>query len=212
MNWQSELRAWTLASAGVFALSAIGYRVMTAPKLPDLNPTVAHLDAATAAWASASAQQVASVSAIERDLRAQLWHVDRFLNTGTDTLQAARGAINTAKDQLTHVAPLLDSTRAAVDAIPPAIKQITDGTQPILANADGAVGDFRKFITAPALTDTISNVSSVTGSAAAIGVDARKVADKTTADYLKPVPWYMYPVKKGSELLDIGAAVARHAP
>lgn len=209
MSWQSEIRAWAVASAAVFCMGAIGYRVMTAP---DLAPVVAHLDTATGAWANASAKQAESMTAIQHDIRVELWHVDRLLLDGSQTLQAARGAINTANDQLTHVAPLLDSTRAAVDAIPPAIKQITDDTRPIMANADGAVGDFRKFISAPAITDTLGNVATITGNAAAITTDGRKVSDKMTDDFLKPVPWYMYPVKKGSQLLDIFSAVARHTP
>lgn len=215
MTWQSETRAWAVASAAVFCLSVIGFRVLTAPKIPDLTPVVANINKATGAWSQASAQQVASVAAIERDVRAELWHVDRFLLAGSNTLQAAQGAINTANLQLTHVAPLLDSARAAVDAIPPAIQHVTedaDGVRPILANADGAVGDFRRFMTAPALTATISNVDAMTAAWAATSGDLRKVADKMTADYFKPVPWYLYPVKKSSELLDIGAAVARHTP
>lgn len=204
-----------MASAVAFCLSAIGYRVMTAPKLPDLSSTVAHIDAATGAWSKASAQQVESVSAIERDVRAQLWHVDRFLNAGTNMLTAAQGAIDTANVQLTHVAPLLDATRGAVDAIPDTLKHVNDaadGVKPLLASADGAVGDFRRFLTAPALTHTIVNVDDLVGSWAAISADGRKVTDKMTADYFKPVPWYLYPVKKSSEILDIGAAVARHTP
>lgn len=215
MSLQTELRAWAVASAAVFCLSAIGYRVATAPKLPDLGPTVAHIDAATGAWAKASAQQVNSVSAIERDVRAELWHVDRLLTDGSGTLQAARGAIDTANGQLTHVAPLLDSARAATDSIAPAVQHITedaDGLRPVLANADGAVGDFRYFIRQKSLTDTIDNVATMTQAWAAISVDGRKVSDKVTADYLKPVPWYLWPMKRSGELLDVGAAVARHTP
>lgn len=215
MSIPSEIRAWAVASAAAFCLCAIGYRVITAPKIPDLTATIAHIDAATGTWSNASAQQASSVSAIERDVRAELWHVDRVLLDGSKTLQEAQGAIDTANGQLTHVAPLLDATRSAVDAIPSAVKQIADdadGIRPILANADGAVTDVRWFIRQPALTDTIGNVSSMTASWAAISVDGRKVTDKVTADYLKPVPWYLWPVKRSGELLDIGAAVARHTP
>jgi hypothetical protein len=95
------MRAWALASAGVFCLSAIGYRVLTAP---DLTPAVTHLDAASAQWAAASAQQAKSVTAIERDVRAELWHVDRTLTTADGTMQAATGAVN-------HVGPLLDALK-----------------------------------------------------------------------------------------------------
>ncbi len=169
MTWQSETRAWALASAGVFCLFSIGYRVWTAPKLPDLNPTVAHIDAATKSWSDASAQQVTSVSAIEKDIRAQLWHVDRVLNSGSDTLKAATGtlqastrALDTANDQLTHVAPVLDAAKGSLDAIPPAITQITKDVPPLIANANGAVTDVRKFITSPDLMATVGNVEGIT--------------------------------------------------
>lgn len=212
MSLQSEIRQWAVASAAVFCMGAVGYRVVTAP---DVTPVVKHLDAATGAWADASAKQAASMTAIQRDVRVELWHVDRLLTDGSQTLQAARGAINTANDQLTHVAPLLDSTRAAMDSLPPAVQHITedaDTIRPVMAQADGAVGDMRRLMAAPEITETFGNVASVTGSAAAISADARKVSDKMTADYLKPVPWYLWPVKRGGQLLDIGAAVARHTP
>ena len=212
MTWQSEIRAWAVASAAAFCLGAIGYRALT---LPDLTSTVAHIDAATGEWAKASAQQVASVAAIERDFRAELWHVDRLLLDGSRTLQAAQGAIDTANGQLTHIAPLLDATRIAVDSIPLAVQHVTedaDGIRPILTNVNGAVTDARVFLNQKPLTETIDNVASMTASWAAISGDAQKVSDKATADFFKPVPWYLYPVKKSSELLDIGAAVARHTP
>jgi hypothetical protein len=215
MTWQSETRAWAVASAAAFCLSAVGARVLTAPKLPDLNPTVKHIDDATGAWAHASSQQVASVAAIERDLRVELWHVDRLLTAGSGTLQAAQDAIETANGQLTHVAPLLDAATVTVASIAPAIKQITDdadGIRPILANADGAVTDARAFINQKPLTETLGNIDRLTGEWAAISGDFRQVSDKTTADYLRPVPWYLWPVKRSGELLDIGAAVARHTP
>lgn len=215
MTWQSEVRAWALASAGVFCLGAIGYRVLTLPKIPDLTSTVTHIDAATGAWSNASAQQATSVSAIERDVRAELWHVDRVLLDGSAALHSAQGAIDTANGQLTHVAPLLDAARDAAASVPPAVQQIAgdaDGIRPILANVDGAVTDVRWFIRQPQLADTVGNVASMTQSWAAISIDGRKVTDKMTADYLKPVPWYLWPVKRSGEILDIGAAVARHTP
>jgi hypothetical protein len=58
----------------------------------------------------------------------------------------------------------------------------------------------------------VSNGAAITGNANGIVGDFRQIADKETKDYLKPVPWYLYPVKKGGELIDIGAAVARHIP
>jgi len=217
MTWQSETRAWALAAAGAFALSAIGYRVLTLPKIPDLNSTVSHIDAATGAWANASKQQVQSVAAIERDLRAEMWHLDRTLGTIDGTLRAAQGtlgsvteAVGVANRQMQAVGPLLDSARTATDAIPAVLRTLP----PAIENANGAVTDFRTYMAQdqPDLAATLGNVRDVTGSAAGITADARKVTDKVTADYLKPIPWYMWPVKRMGELWDISAAVARHTP
>lgn len=215
MSKASELRAWAVASAAAFCLFAIGYRVWNAPEIPDLAPSVAKLNAtldnvngATGAWASASAQQVRSVTAIERDLRAQLWHVDRLLNTAQGTLQAGSGALGTLNGQLAHLAPLLDSLRASSDAIPPAVAHLTetvDGVRPVLAEATGAVKDVRWFIRQPALSAAINDGAGIVG-------NGRKISDKVTADFLKPVPWYMKPIKRGGELIDIVAAAARHVP
>jgi ABC-type transporter Mla subunit MlaD len=136
MSWQSEVRAWSLAGAGLFCMGSIGYRVLTfpalAPTIAQLNGTMANLNSATGQWAAASKQQTASVSAIERDVRAQLWHVDRTLTDLDGTLTAAQGAIggvqrtlSVTDAQLTHVGPLLDSARAATNAIPPAVAAST---------------------------------------------------------------------------------------
>ena len=219
MNWQQETRAWALASAGVFALSAIGIRVMSAPPLPDLAPVVANLNRGATAWANASAQQVSSIAAIERDIRADTWHVDRLVQQGSQTLSEAQRAIGTLNGSLSHVAPLLDSLRASSDALPPVIRHIgedadilTDSASAITVNANGGVTDFRRFITAPALADTVNNAASITGSAAGIMADGRKLADHYTEQDLKPAPWWKKPFVKGGQIIDIGAAVARHLP
>ena len=219
MSWQAETRAWAVATAAAFALSAIGFKVAKIPAVPNLSATVTkvngtldNINGATGTWSAASAQQIASFAAIERDLRAELWHVDRVLLATTDTMTAAKGAVITANAQMQHIAPLLDSARDATAAIPGTLAYIQADTHTLMLNGNGAVSDVRDFINQPSLTGTLTNVQSITQSAAGISEDARKVADKATADYLKPVPWYLYPVKRSGQLLDIGAAVARHTP
>lgn len=224
MTWQSEIRAWAVASAAAFCMGSLGYRALT---LPDLSPTVtranAALDTVNRPCKGASCGTLASIDKvvvkigdIAVDTQTQVRQSGMLINSASQSIastsQHLDAAIDTANMQLTHVAPLLDATRGAVGSITPAVQHITESTDGILANADGAVGDFRHFMTAPTLADTLSNVASMTQSGAAITADARKVSDKATADFLKPVPWYLYPVKKGSEILDIGAAVARHTP
>ena len=147
MTWQSETRAWAVAAAAVFCLGSIGYKVSLMPDIPALGPTLSQVDAtlsnvnrATATWSQASAQQVRSIGDIERDLRAELWHIDRLTQEGSQTLQAAQGAIGTAQEQLTHVAPLLDATQRTVSAAQPAIEHITTDADTLTAQGGAAVG------------------------------------------------------------------------
>lgn len=155
MNWQSEARAWGLAAAGLFCMGSIGYRVLTIPNLTptvaQLNGTLSNLNSATGQWAAASKQQTASVAAIERDVRAQLWHVDRSLTALDGTLTAAQGAIGGVRTtlsvtdaQLAHVGPLLDSARAATDAVPVTMGKLNatvDASTQTVKDLDARVND-----------------------------------------------------------------------
>jgi hypothetical protein len=62
------------------------------------------------------------------------------------------------------------------------------------------------------ITRLVAHLESITDSGAGIMADGKKVSDAATAAYLKPVRWYAQPFKKSGELIDIGAAVARHTP
>jgi hypothetical protein len=227
MSFQSETRAWVVASAAAFCLGAIGYSTL---KLPDLAPTLARANTALDTINHPCApgpcgtlanvdKLVVKVGDIAVDTQRQVRQSGTLINAAsqslTSTSQHLDAAIGTANVQLTHIAPLLDAVRGAADAIPGTLKHVNDaadGVTPILANADGAVSDFRRFLTAPALNATLSNVDALTAAWARISTNGAKITDKMTADYFKPTPWYLYPIKKGSELLDIGAAVARHTP
>lgn len=92
-----------------------------------------------------------------------------------------------------------------------------------LNSASGHIGDVAKTLNdrlaSQTVTDAAANfartvkfAADITESGAGIMADGKKVADKETADFLKPTRWYMQPVKKASDILDIGAAVARHTP
>jgi hypothetical protein len=196
---------------------------MTAPKLPDLAPTLARantaLDTVNHSCSPGPCGTLANVSKlvvkvgdIAVDTQRQVRQSGTLINAAsqslTSTAEHLNAAIDTANTQLSHLAPAIDAARDAAASVAPAMKGVT----PLLANADGAVGDFRHFLTAPALNATLSNVDALTAAWARISTNGAKITDKMTADYFKPVPWYLYPAKKGSELLDIGAAVARHTP
>lgn len=223
MTLSSEIRAWVVASAATFALCAIGYKVIKIPAIPDLSGPVGRLNSTLDIVNHPCApgpcgtlanvdKLVVKVGDIAVDTQKQVRQTGVLINTASQSLTSTSQTLNA---QLSHMGPLLDSARAASDALPVTLQHVNtavDGITPVLASTDGAVGDFRRFLTAPALIGTLNNVDSMTGSWAGVSGDLRKVADKTTADYLRPVPWYLWPVKRGGELLDIGAAVARHAP
>lgn len=175
---------------------------------PDACGTLAQINKVAIAAgdvANASAMQVMQGGAL---IKATTRNIDSIGTSLTGTATRLDATVDTLNAQLPHLGPAIDAARDAAASVAP----IMQGVTPILANADGAVTDIRHFITAPSLTGTVTNVDNMTASWAAISANGQKITDKMTADYFKPVPWYMYPVKKGSELLDIGAAVARHTP
>lgn len=227
MTWQAELRAWMVASAAIFCLVTVGYRVLTLPKIPDLAGVVTQVNA-TVATANATLGEVnrpcrgsscGTLANVEKlttklgdvavDTQRQVQQTGVLINAASTSLTATS---ETVQAQLSHVGPLLDAGRAAAEAGTVAVAGLQVDAHGLLVNGSGAITDARSFINQPALGATITNVAAVTGSTAAITEDLRKVADKTTADYLRPVPWYLWPLKRSGEILDIGAAVARHTP
>jgi hypothetical protein len=114
-----------------------------------------------------------------------------------------------------HVDRTLDAAtnvtnRLATDA--DTLNQDFAAAQPLLASYTAAGNSLNDLLKQRAIILTLDNMQAMTGNGNSILADARKVADKTTADYLKPVPWWKQPIKKSSDLLDIGALFARHAP
>lgn len=84
--------------------------------------------------------------------------------------------------------------------------------QPLAASLRRSVDDFDALVTAQDWLTALHHIDGMAASGDGILADGRKVADKATADFLRPVPWWKQPIKKGGELIDIGAALARHTP
>lgn len=117
------------------------------------------------------------------------------------TLQATQVTVSSLQAPINSANQTLIAARGAIETGNADLAAL----QPFIAHSDALVTD-------PAITGLLNHVEATTGHVDAVTLDLQKVADKTTADYLKPVPWYLWPVKRASELLDIGAAIARHAP
>lgn len=128
-----------------------------------------------------------------------------------------------------HVLAAMDAFKDAGDELGGTADQATTdletantaiaGLEPLEKKAGVAFERFNALMMSGSLDSAIGNVNRLAANSAdlvfnanGIVLDGKKVADKVTADYLKPVPWYMQPIKKSSDLLDIGAALARHTP
>jgi hypothetical protein len=152
----------------------------------DAAPTraVQNLTAATAQWQAASKAQASSVTAIERDIRAELWHVDRSFTALDSALGTAQTTISTIDSQAAHVGPLLDSAKTAVDGIPPATAAITAA----IRNANGGITDLRGFYSAnqQSAAQLLANSVTITGTGSHMLTTADQVETKATASYLHP--------------------------
>lgn len=97
---------------------------------------------------------------------------------------------------------------AAMDAFRDAAFSIDDaGT-----SASDAFESFNELLESKDLTAAIAHANAMTASGDGILADARQVSDKVTKDFLAPVPWWKKPIRKAGALIDITAALARHAP
>lgn len=145
----------------------------------------------------------------------------------------AGAAVRTMGDQVKQTQPLIEGAAKAIadtsNHANKAIDAATEATQQArtdLQTLNGSLEESRALVASytragdslneilkrKAINQILDNTASMTESGAGIIGNARKVSDKITADYLKPVPWYMQPIHRAGELWDIGAAVARHAP
>ena len=128
-----------------------------------------------------------------------------------------------------HLSSTADSLKGTADALTGTAQGATDtlaegkrtiaAAQPLLAQltANGAslqtaTDTLNDTLKRKAVGEMLDNLEGATGQGNAILGDLRQVADKARADYLRPVPWYMQPIKKSGQLIDIGAAIARHTP
>lgn len=99
MTALAETRRWAVASAAVFCLGSIGYRVWTAPTVPDLAPTVTRLNGTITA-ASTALQGIPAV----------LRHVQTVSDSATGVLRAATPVVASFKDTASGLNAAIDLT------------------------------------------------------------------------------------------------------
>ena len=194
---------------------------------PDLKPTLDHLNrpckGASGPDACGTLAQINKTAIDSGDAIVRTQLIER----------AAQPHIISAMDEFSHTAKHLSSTadslsetaHAATGTLDAATDTIGEGkhtiaaAQPLFAQltANGAslqaaTDTLNDTLKRKAVGEMLDNLAGATGQGNAILGDFRQVADKARADYLRPVPWYMQPVHRAGDVLDIGAAIARHTP
>lgn len=182
-----------------------------------INATAINLDRATNTWAQASKAQAQSVQGL-------VDKAQNSLNQIPGTIASVNAAVTTINAQVQHVGPLLDSTKAVTDSIPPAITRLDSDLEAIRAPIDNfgnTVNDIDAQIKSPAVTGTLSNLQAISGNAAQTTFDFQK----RFHDILFPPPCrtfgcrftrYAWPVMKdgaafGSDVYWAGQVVGRAA-
>ena len=118
---------------------------------------VSNLADATGDWSDAMKAQIGAINQIETDVRATVWQVNHTLAKGGELL-------DTTKEQLTHIGPLLDSFKTASDKLPGTMEQMNK----TVASAQVDLDDIHAKLTDPAtdalltyFRDTAQHVDSI---------------------------------------------------
>lgn len=153
---------------------------------------------------------------------------------GVQQVAANTGSVTVAvRDQLDQTQPLIRNAAAAVSSMSDHLNKTADAAtlatlqaradletlngsllqfQPLLTAYTRSGDDLNAILERKTITQSIDNFASITGSAAGILSDGKKVTDKATADYLDPKPWWKKIGRYAGDTYDYGALFARHTP
>jgi hypothetical protein len=115
-------------------------------------------------------------------------------NAATGTLTQARVDLGTMNDSIAATKPLLEASTATIGRV------------------GVASDDLDTLLKRKAIGDLLDQFAGIATHGNAIAGDFQQVADKARADYLRKTPWYLQPVKRAGDIMDISAAIARHTP
>lgn len=192
-----------------------GTLTRTEATLSKANATLNNLDKGTKVWADSSKQQAGAVEDLITDTHGTLSQVNILagsLNQSALDLHEELGALHKTTDQATTLAATLTTSAQTANDTIAAAQPVLRALERDVDSANKAVTDFDALVSSPDLSQALSHFNGMTASGDGILADAKKVADKETADWLKPVPWWRAPIAKGGQLIDITAAIARHTP
>lgn len=203
MSLSSELRAWAVASAAVFALVSIGYRVITLPDLAltldainrpcglqgkpcgtlaDLNRTLATVRGTFGVIETAGNHYNKQLGTLDKQEATLFQDIHGAAVDARGAIADVRTTLNTANSTLGHVAPVLDASRDTLTSL----KSDTDMLHTRLSDprVDNLMDSF---------SSTGRNVAGMTASGAGILDDGHKLANhyEKIIDNPKLSPWYV---------------------
>lgn len=170
--------------------------------------TLNNVDKGTKVWADSAKSQAGAVEDLATDAHGTLSEANKALQGVSAISQHVQGTADAATALLASGQRTVDGLRPVEFSLNAAIERLG----PLEDASTLAVEHFDALVSSPDISQALSHVNGMTASGDGILADAKKVADKETADWLKPVPWWKAPIAKGSQLIDITAAIARHTP
>ena len=146
-----------------------------------------------------------------------------------DTARAAQATMTAVDQMAAHAGALTDSLAGTASAATGTLAQarvdlgtMNDSiaaTKPLLEAITATIGrlgvasdDLDTLLKRKAIGDLLDQFAGIATHGNAIAGDFQQVADKARADYLRKTPWYLQPVKRAGDIMDISAAIARHTP
>jgi hypothetical protein len=146
-----------------------------------------------------------------------------------DTARAAQATMTAVDQMAAHAGALTDSLAGTASAATGTLAQarvdlgtMNDSiaaTKPLLEASTATIGrvgvasdDLDTLLKRKAIGELLDQFAGIATHGNAIAGDFQQVADKARADYLRKTPWYLQPVKRAGDIMDISAAIARHTP
>ena len=228
MNWNAAIRTFCACAITAALCWCVIFRL--APALdawgksapPDLQPTLTRLNATldavnapcTGFHGSVTCGPLAQLSQTEKNVGIVAGQSALQVKQSGVLIDAAAKSITQVSEHVNLAADSATSALATVSVDLTMLQPTIKATTPLLLNAGDAVQDIDTFIkqNSPIVHTFLTNANGTLDSTNEIAYDFKQVADKETAEFLKPVKWYMVPIKRGGQLIDIGAAVARNIP
>ena len=170
--------------------------------------TLDNADKATKIWADSAKTQAGAVQDLATDAHGTLSVANRAIEGVNPVTAALTGEIGDLRETTTAAT----GATLALSGVLTRAQATTEGATATLARTATAISDLDTLLKDQAIQRTMAARRSALEDVHGMSTDGRKVADALTVKFLTPVPWWKQPITKGGELIDIAAAIARHAP